>query len=156
METQFKSFFAAFFVAFLVLWVFIKSFKTTILVLNSKCIALSYTGIFMSLLDIPLDISTAMITPIMLGIAMDDTIHLVYKYRRSKTIKGTPEHVWTMPCAIQVALVFYNNCFGSRVFNHQFQCSTLSKGFWIVMCCNRCNCINHRYFLFTCFIKEIG
>ena len=27
----------------------------------------------------------------MLGIAMDDTIHLVYKYRRSKDIQGTPE-----------------------------------------------------------------
>jgi predicted RND superfamily exporter protein len=39
----------------------------------------------MSLLDIPLDVTTAMITPIMLGIAMDDTIHLVYKYRRNKS-----------------------------------------------------------------------
>ena len=45
----------------------------------------------MSILDIPLDVTTAMITPIMLGIAMDDTIHLVYKYRRSKTVKGSPE-----------------------------------------------------------------
>ena len=52
---------------------------------------LAILAIFMSLLDIPLDVSTAMITPIMLGIAMDDTIHLVYKYRRSNTVTGSPE-----------------------------------------------------------------
>ncbi|WP_369999296.1 RND family transporter [Winogradskyella sp.] len=91
LETQFKSFFAAFFVAFMCLLVFIRSIRTTLLVLVPNLLPLAVLAIFMSLLDIPLDVSTAMITPIMLGIAMDDTIHLVYKYRRSKTIKGTPE-----------------------------------------------------------------
>jgi hypothetical protein len=51
---------------------------------------LAILAIVMSVLKIPLDVSTAMITPIMLGIAMDDTIHLVYKYRKSKTVNGTP------------------------------------------------------------------
>ena len=92
LETQFKSFFAAFFVAFLCLWFFIKRFKTTVLVLIPNVLPLAILAIFMSLLEIPLDVSTAMITPIMLGIAMDDTIHLVYKYRLSQTIQGTPEH----------------------------------------------------------------
>jgi len=91
LETQFKSFFAAFFVAFLCLLIFIKSLRTTLLVLIPNILPLAILAIFMSLLDIPLDVSTAMITPIMLGIAMDDTIHLVYKYRRSATISGTPE-----------------------------------------------------------------
>ncbi|WP_232827369.1 efflux RND transporter permease subunit [Winogradskyella aurantiaca] len=91
LETQFKSFFAAFFVGFLCLFVFIRNIRTTILVLIPNVLPLAILAIFMSLLDIPLDVSTAMITPIMLGIAMDDTIHLVYKYRKSKTIKGTPE-----------------------------------------------------------------
>lgn len=91
LETQFKSFFAAFFVAFLCLWFFIKSIRTTILVLIPNILPLAILAIFMSLLDIPLDVSTAMITPIMLGIAMDDTIHLVHKYRKSKRIKGTAE-----------------------------------------------------------------
>lgn len=91
LETQFKSFFAAFFVAFLCLWYFIKSFKTTILVLIPNILPLAILAIFMNLLDIPLDVSTAMITPIMLGIAMDDTIHLVYKYRRSKAVRGSAE-----------------------------------------------------------------
>ena len=91
LETQFKSFFAAFFVAFLCLLIFIKRLKTTLLVLIPNLLPLAVLAIVMSLLDIPLDVSTAMITPIMLGIAMDDTIHLVHKYRRSKTIKGTAE-----------------------------------------------------------------
>lgn len=91
LETQFKSFFAAFFIAFLCLWFFIKSIKTTLLVLIPNILPLAILAIFMSLLQIPLDVTTAMITPIMLGIAMDDTIHLVYKYRRSKTISGSPE-----------------------------------------------------------------
>ncbi|WP_411894032.1 efflux RND transporter permease subunit [Winogradskyella sp. A2] len=91
LETQFKSFFAAFFVAFLCLWVFIKNLKTTILVLIPNILPLAILAIFMSLLDIPLDVTTAMITPIMLGIAMDDTIHLVHKYRRSKYITGSPK-----------------------------------------------------------------
>ena len=91
LETQLKSFFAAFFIAFLCLWFFIKSIKTTVLVLIPNILPLAILAIFMSLLEIPLDVTTAMITPIMLGIAMDDTIHLVYKYRRSKTVSGSPE-----------------------------------------------------------------
>lgn len=91
LETQFKSFFAAFFVAFLCLWFFIKRIQTTLLVLIPNILPLAILAIFMSLLNIPLDVSTAMITPIMLGIAMDDTIHLVHKYRKSKRIQGTPE-----------------------------------------------------------------
>ena len=91
LETQFKSFFAAFFVAFLCLLIFIRSIRTTVLVLIPNILPLAILAIVMSLLDIPLDVSTAMITPIMLGIAMDDTIHLVYKYRRSKTITGSPK-----------------------------------------------------------------
>jgi len=90
LETQFKSFFAAFFVAFLCLLLFIRSLRTTLLVLIPNILPLAVLAIVMSLLDIPLDVSTAMITPIMLGITMDDTIHLVYKYRLSKTVSGTP------------------------------------------------------------------
>ncbi|SHG84461.1 efflux RND transporter permease subunit [Winogradskyella jejuensis] len=89
LETQFKSFFAAFIVAFFCLLVFIKRLRTTILVLIPNLLPLTVLAILMWALDIPLDVTTAMITPIMLGIAMDDTIHLVYKYRRSKTVKGS-------------------------------------------------------------------
>ncbi|TCK67896.1 hypothetical protein DFQ05_1679 [Winogradskyella wandonensis] len=91
LETQFKSFFAAFVVAFFCLLFFIKRFRTTVLVLIPNLLPLTVLAILMSLLDIPLDVTTAMITPIMLGIAMDDTIHLVHKYRKSKRVQGTAE-----------------------------------------------------------------
>lgn len=91
LETQFKSFFAAFLVGFFCLWIFIRNFKTTILVLIPNVLPLVILAIFMSLLDIPLDVTTAMITPIMLGIAMDDTIHLVYKYKRERGVSGSSE-----------------------------------------------------------------
>ena len=91
LETQFKSFFAAFFVAFLCLLFFIKNLRTTMLVLIPNVLPLMILAILMTILDIPLDVTTAMITPIMLGIAMDDTIHLVHKYRKSKRVQGTAE-----------------------------------------------------------------
>lgn len=91
LQTQFKSFFAAFFVAFICLWFFIRSIKTTFLVLIPNILPLAILAILMSWLDIPLDVTTAMITPIMLGIAMDDTIHLVYKYRKNEVKTETPE-----------------------------------------------------------------
>jgi len=91
LETQLKSFLAAFVVAFLCLWLFIKRLKTTLLVLIPNVLPLAILAAVMSLLDIPLDVSTAMITPIMLGIAMDDTIHLVYKYKRNASQTGPPE-----------------------------------------------------------------
>jgi predicted RND superfamily exporter protein len=91
LETQFKSFFAAFFVAFMCLLIFIKNLRTTILILIPNLLPLTILAILMSILDIPLDVTTAMITPIMLGIAMDDTIHLVYKYRKSNQVQGSAE-----------------------------------------------------------------
>ena len=91
LETQFKSFFAAFLVAFLCLLFFIRSFKTTVLVLIPNLLPLTVLAILMHVLDIPLDVTTAMITPIMLGIAMDDTIHLVHKYRKSNRVQGSTE-----------------------------------------------------------------
>lgn len=91
LETQFKSFFVAFVIGFLCLWIFIRNIRTTLLVLIPNVLPLVVLAILMSLLDITLDVTTAMITPIMLGIAMDDTIHLVYKYKRTKQVKGSPE-----------------------------------------------------------------
>jgi hypothetical protein len=91
LQTQFKSFFAAFFVAFLCLWIFIRNIKTTLLVLMPNVLPLAILAILMSWLEIPLDVTTAMITPIMLGIAMDDTIHLIYKYRRGENDNTSAE-----------------------------------------------------------------
>lgn len=91
LQTQFRSFFAAFIVGFLALLFFIKNVKTTILVLIPNVLPLLVLALAMWILEIPLDVTTVMITPIMLGIAMDDTIHLIYKYKRTKAIKGNAQ-----------------------------------------------------------------
>ena len=90
LATQFKSFFAAFIAAFICLWLFIRQIRTTLLVLIPNILPLAVLAILMWLLKIPLDVTTAMITPIMLGIAMDDTIHLIYKYRKYQTVFESP------------------------------------------------------------------
>ena len=90
LATQFKSFFAAFIAAFICLWLFIRQIRTTLLVLIPNILPLAVLAILMWLFKIPLDVTTAMITPIMLGIAMDDTIHLIYKYRKYQTAFESP------------------------------------------------------------------
>ena len=90
LATQLKSFFAAFIAAFICLWLFIRQIRTTLLVLIPNILPLAVLAILMWLFKIPLDVTTAMITPSMLGIAMDDTIHLIYKYRKYKTTFESP------------------------------------------------------------------
>ncbi|AXT18676.1 RND transporter [Flavobacteriaceae bacterium AU392] len=82
-QTQFRSFGAAFIISFIVLFIFIGNIKTSVLVLIPNLLPLALLAIIMSILNIPLEISTVMIAPIMLGIAMDDTIHLTYKYKKN-------------------------------------------------------------------------
>ena len=80
-NTQLNSFLAAFFAAFLCLFLFVKRSRIALLVLLPNLIPLALLVLVMVLWDIPLGVTTAMITPIMIGIAMDDTIHLMYNYK---------------------------------------------------------------------------
>lgn len=82
-QTQFRSFGAAFIISFIVLFIFIGNIKTSVLVLIPNLLPLALLAIVMSVLNVPLEISTVMIAPIMLGVAMDDTIHLTYKYKKN-------------------------------------------------------------------------
>ena len=83
-QTQFRSFGAAFIVSFIVLFIFIGNIKTSILVLIPNLLPLALLVIVMTIFKMPLEVSTVMIAPILLGIAMDDTIHLTYKYKTNK------------------------------------------------------------------------
>lgn len=85
-NTQLNSFLAAFFAAFLCLFLFVKRLRITLLVLLPNLIPLALLVLVMVLWHIPLGVTTAMITPIMIGIAMDDTIHLMYNYKRYKAM----------------------------------------------------------------------
>ena len=85
-NTQLNSFLAAFFAAFLCLFLFVKRSRIALLVLLPNLIPLALLVLVMVLWDVPLGVTTAMITPIMIGIAMDDTIHLMYNYKRYKAM----------------------------------------------------------------------
>lgn len=82
LETQLKSFLFAFIAAYLCLLFFVKKIKTAFLILIPNIIPIGFVLMTMSFFDIPIDVTTAMITPIMLGIIMDDSIHLLYNFRR--------------------------------------------------------------------------
>lgn len=83
--TQLRSFSTAMIVSLLILIFFIKNFRTSFLALLPNLLPLALTAIVMYIFNIPIEASNAMIAPIMIGIAMDDTIHLIHKYQQYKS-----------------------------------------------------------------------
>ncbi len=81
LQTQFRSFGAAFFISFCILFYFIGQFKMSLLVLIPNLLPLFSAFIVMYLFGIHLESANAMLAPIMLGVAMDDTIHLINKFK---------------------------------------------------------------------------
>lgn len=84
LQTQFRSFGMAFLFAFGILFFFIGHFKTSILALIPNLLPLAMAVLVMLLLGIHLEAATAMLAPIMLGVAMDDTIHLMHQFKRRR------------------------------------------------------------------------
>ncbi len=80
--SQLRSFIGAFIVAFLILFYFVRNLRITILALIPNLFPILMLAIFMYLLGINLEAGNSIIAPILLGIAMDDTIHLLYHYQR--------------------------------------------------------------------------
>lgn len=81
LQTQFRSFGLAFLIAFGILVYFIGDWKVSLLALLPNLLPLSLTILIMVLLGIDLEAANAMLAPIMLGVAMDDTIHLMNKFQ---------------------------------------------------------------------------
>lgn len=79
-ESQLFSFSGAFIMALLAIFICFRNFFITLISIIPNIVPLSAVLIFMFLFDIPLDSGTAMIAAIMLGIAVDDTIHFLYSY----------------------------------------------------------------------------
>jgi predicted RND superfamily exporter protein len=84
LTTQIRSFGIAFICSFIILLVLIKNFKLSLLALIPNLFPISIIGFCMYLLNIDLEVATAMLAPIVLGISMDDTIHLMHKFKLSK------------------------------------------------------------------------
>jgi len=91
LQTQFRSFGLAFLMAFGILIYFIGDLKTAMLSLIPNLLPLFLTIIVMALFGIALEAANAMLAPIMLGVAMDDTIHLMSKYRLQRAAGATVE-----------------------------------------------------------------
>jgi len=81
LKSQFISFGAALVLAFVILLIFVRDIKTAILALLPNILPLFLVGMVMKLFGLHIDASTAMLAPIMIGIAMDDTIHLIHHYQ---------------------------------------------------------------------------
>lgn len=91
LQTQFRSFTAAFVLSFFVLYLFIGKARTSLLAIIPNLLPLFLTVTLMVILGIPLEASNAMLAAIMLGIAMDDTIHLMNKYKLYHREGNSPE-----------------------------------------------------------------
>ena len=81
LQTQLWSFGLAFLFAFGILVFFINHLRTSIFALLPNLLPISMAILLMVLLNIDLEAANAMLAPIMLGVAMDDTIHLMNSYK---------------------------------------------------------------------------
>ncbi len=86
LQTQFRSFGAAFLISFCILFYFIGQFKMSLLALIPNLLPLFSAFIVMYLFGIHLEAANAMLAPIMLGVAMDDTIHLINKFKHYQSL----------------------------------------------------------------------
>ena len=87
LQTQFQSVGIAFLLSFFILFYFIKNFKTSVLAFLPNLLPLFAILITMVVFQIPLESGNAMLGPIMLGVAMDDTIHLMNKFKMYRDSK---------------------------------------------------------------------
>ena len=82
--TQLRSFGSAFGVVFVLVALFFRSFGWTLAAMVPTVLPVVVTLGAMGLWGIYLDIGTAMIAAIVLGVAIDDTVHLLLQYRRRR------------------------------------------------------------------------
>jgi len=74
------SFLGAFIMIALMMFVFLKNIRITIFGIITNLIPVFAVALIMVLFRIPLDMGTVMIAAIMLGIAVDDTMHFLHAY----------------------------------------------------------------------------
>ncbi len=84
--SQRNSFIAALGIIFIMMFMVCRKFWLTVVAMIPNILPIAMTLGLMGWLGIPLDVSTIMIASITLGIAVDDTIHIVTWYTRNMTI----------------------------------------------------------------------
>ena len=91
-QSQLRSFIIAFLLIGVFFILYLRSIKRAILVLIPNLIPVFAVSTLMVWLDISLGVTTAMIAPIVLGISMDDTLHILYNFRSNRKLnKGVSQ-----------------------------------------------------------------
>ncbi len=85
LDTQITSFASAFLTIFAVIAIFIRSFRLAVVGMIPNVVPIIAVLGVMGLIGINLDVATAMIASILLGISVDDTIYFLVHYKRART-----------------------------------------------------------------------
>lgn len=87
---QIKSFAGAFGQIFILMVLIWRSLRSAVVGMVPNLAPLVFVFVLMGLLGMPLDMATVMIASLVLGITVDDTIHLFHGYRRRLASGATP------------------------------------------------------------------
>ena len=115
-SSQIGSLSLVFMVIALMLLLIFKSFKIMIIgLIPNIFVALSVIGL-LGLLKIPLDIMTITVAAISVGMAVDNTIHYIYRYKKEIKLTGSPN----------TALINAHTTTGRAIF---YTAATIAAGF---------------------------
>ena len=122
-QSQIGSLTLVFVVIALMLLLIFKSFKIMLIgLLPNIFVAFSVIGL-LGLLSIPLDIMTITVAAISVGMAVDNTIHYIYRYKKEMKITGSSE----------LALINAHTTTGRAIF---YTAATIAAGFSILALSN--------------------
>ena len=122
-SSQIGSLSLVFMVIALMLLLIFKSFKIMIIgLIPNIFVALSVIGL-LGLLKIPLDIMTITVAAISVGMAVDNTIHYIYRYKKEIKLTGSPN----------TALINAHTTTGRAIF---YTAATIAAGFSILALSN--------------------
>ena len=88
LDVQIESFGLAFLLVFAMVFILFRNVRLTLMAIPANLFPICVAGALLALFGIDLDFATATIAAILLGIAVDDTIHLVYRFRKESEVPG--------------------------------------------------------------------
>lgn len=92
LDTQVKGFGISFVIIFMVIFIVSKNVRFTLLAIPPNLFPVFIVGFVLALMAIDLDFGTASISAILLGIVVDDTIHLIHRIKRNLQLyKSNPD-----------------------------------------------------------------